>query len=476
MVAINRYQLEASVCKDSFYEFVKRFWHVIIQEEPVWNWHIEYLCERLQQAAELVFADKPREQDYIVNVPPGTTKSTITSIMYPAWIYSRMVHARVICASHTDQLVLDLSTKCRMIVESEKYQRLFPYVIIKHDQNTKGYWATTKGGMRMTATIGGKNPMGFHAHFIIVDDPIDPQKVFSAAELKTANDFMDMTVPTRRVRQDLTVTILIMQRLHQDDPTGHRLANPKLGKVCHICLPAEVSSNVKPAHLKKKYVDGLLDPIRLNEQVLDEKRAMGRFAYAGQYEQSPVPLGGGQFNIEKINFGSLPPDEEMIKVYRYWDKAGTKDAGARTAGVKMGIHKASKRIWIMDVQKGQWAAFEREIHIKTTAELDGRKVKVGVEVEPGSGGKESAEATARMLMGFNVILDKPTGDKFIRAEPFAYQVGAGNVWIPDNANWALEYLDEMKYFGPQGKFKDQIDASSGAFALMTQPIIKVGAF
>lgn len=475
MVSINRYQLAASVCKDSFFEFVKRFWPVIIQEEPVWNWHIEFLCSELQRAAELVFANKPREKDYIVNVPPGTTKSTICSIMYPAWILSRMPHARIICASHTDQLVLDLSTKSRMIVESEQYQRWFPYITLKKDQNTKGYWATSQGGMRMTATIGGKNPMGFHAHFIIVDDPIDPQKVFSAAELKVANDFMDMTVPTRRVQQDLTVTIIIMQRLHQDDPTGHRLANPALGPVRHICLPAEESSNVKPAYLKKRYVDGLLDPVRLSEKTLREKKAMGRFAYAGQYEQHPVPLGGGQFDTTKLNFGKVPPDEDFVRIFRYWDKAGTKDAGARTAGVKIGIQKHTRRIWIMNVVKGQWNPFDRENIIKQTAILDGRGVKIGVEVEPGSGGKESAESTARNLLGYTVILDRPTGDKFIRAEPIAAQVGAGNVYLPDNAEWVREYIDEMMYFGPQGKYKDQIDATSGGFHLLTA-VVKIGAF
>jgi hypothetical protein len=128
MVRIAKYNLMASLCKDSFYEFVKEFWHIVIQEKPVWNWHIKFMCDELQEAAERVFRGEPKLHDYIINIPPGTTKSTICSVMYPAWILSRMPNARIICGSHTENLCLDLSNKCRLIVQSEQYQLCFPYV------------------------------------------------------------------------------------------------------------------------------------------------------------------------------------------------------------------------------------------------------------------------------------------------------------------------------------------------------------
>lgn len=473
---LSKHNVKASLCKESFYDFVQRFWHIVIKEKPIWNWHIKVLCDALQEAAERVFKGLPKEYDYIINVPPGTTKSTICSIMFPAWIYTRMADARIICASHTENLVLDLSNKCRTLVQDDEYKRCFPEVVIKDDQNTKGYWMTSQGGFRFSATVGGKNPTGFHAHFLIVDDPIDPQKSFSEAELKVANDFMNLTIANRKVDSAVSVTLLIMQRLHQDDPTGNRMSNKDSGAVKHYCLPAEVSDRVKPGFLKAKYKDGLLDPVRLSQKVLDQKRAaMGQYGYSGQFCQNPVPVGGGMFKTSKIQFGAIP--KKFKQVVRYWDKAGTADGGAHTAGVKMGLHYDKDnmlQIWVLNVLRGQWGSYDREKMIETTAKLDGRDVIIGVEQEPGSGGKESAENTVRRLAGYRVRVNRPSGDKVLRADPFSVQVNGGNVWMPVRGEWIQDYLDEMMFF-PFSKFKDQIDASSGCFTILTMPMVRVGA-
>lgn len=400
--------------------------------------------------------------------------------MYPAWILSRMPSARIICGSHTDTLVLDLSSKTRMIVESAKYQACYGkgskrdkklQVTIRDDQNTKGYWATDKGGFRFSCTVGGKTPTGFHGHFLIVDDPIDPQKVLSEIEVKAANEWMGNVISNRKVDSRVSVLLLIMQRLHQDDPTGNRLSKKGAGKVKHICLPAEESDGVKPPELRDRYIGGLLDPIRLPLAILQEKMAgMGEFGYAGQYRQHPVPIGGGSFKTDRIKFG-LPP-QKFKRLARYWDKAGTKDGGAYTVGFLMGLDFEG-RFWILDIVRGQWEAFEREKIIRNTAIRDTRATRIGVEQEPGSGGKESAQATVRRLAGFRVQADRPTGDKTVRAEPWAYQVNAGNVYIREDAPWAQSLIEEMTYF-PVGKYKDQVDAGSGAFSMLTR-VLSIGA-
>jgi predicted phage terminase large subunit-like protein len=468
---LDKNQLIASICKDSFFEFVQEFWSELIAEKPVWNWHIKFLCDELQRAAERVFENKPKLHDLIINVPPGTTKSTICSIMFPAWALTRMPSARCICASHTESLVYDLSNKSRMIVFSEKYRLAFPYIKIRDDQNTKGYWMTEQGGFRFSCTVGGKNPMGFHAHFLIVDDPIDPEKVFSEAELENANNFMTLTLPSRTVSAEVSVQLLIMQRLHQNDPTGNRKSNKDLGPVKHVCLPAELTNDVTPRYLRSRYKDGLLDPIRLPRRILEQKKAMGQFGYAGQYLQSPIPLGGGMFNVAKLNFGS--PPRRFKRLVRYWDKAGTKDAGAFTVGVKMG-QDHDDNVWVLHVERGQWAAFEREAIIKNCAVMDGRECTIGLEQEPGSGGKESAENSARRLLGYRVKLDKVTGDKKVRAEPFAAAVGAGIVYLPQGAEWVRDYIEELRFFF-YGKYKDQVDSSSGCFNMLTKPLLRAGA-
>ena len=116
---------------------------------------------------------------------------------------------------------------------------------------------------------------------------------------------------------------------------------------------------------------------------------------------------------------------------------------------------------VADVHYGRWGALERESNIKMISEMDGYRVPIKVEQEPGSGGKESAESTIRNLAGMNILADRPSGDKSIRAEPFAAQVQGGNVWLVQSP-WNREYMTELEQF-PNGPTKDMVDASSGAF-------------
>jgi predicted phage terminase large subunit-like protein len=127
---------------------------------------------------------------------------------------------------------------------------------------------------------------------------------------------------------------------------------------------------------------------------------------------------------------------------------------------------------------GCWSALEREQEIRALAAMDRRNIKgpyeIGVEQEPGSGGKESAEATIRNLAGYSVFADRVTGSKQVRAEPFAAQVQGGNV-SPVAVDWVRDFLDEAESF-PSGRFKDQIDAAAGAFARLTsKPVYNLDA-
>jgi predicted phage terminase large subunit-like protein len=473
--------LVRSISKQSFFEFLKEFWDVIIPEDPVWNWHIEYLCNELQEVAERVFAGESKKHDLIINISPASTKSTIASVAFPAWTWTRMPTARHICGSHAFDLGMDLSRKCRDIIATEdrvdgkaSYSQCFPE--IRDDQNTKGYFANTRGGMRKSVTVGGKSPVGFHAHFLIIDDPIDPQKVLSDAEVRKANTWMNETLPSRKVDKTLTPTILIMQRLHQNDPTGNWLQKSKVSdSVKHISLPADLSEGfeVKPKYLRDNYVDDLFDPLRLPRSILKESRVLlGEFGYSGQYGQNPVPLGGGMFKVERIRIDDAPADTNIKRRVRFWDKAGTAGGGAYTVGTLLGVD-SDDRYWVLDVVRGQWDSSEREKVIQQTAEADGKTTIIGLEQEPGSGGKESAEATVRRLAGFRVRIDRPTGDKALRADPFSSQVNSNNVFLK-RADWNSDYLEELRFF-PASTYKDQVDASSGAFNILCSKRKRVGA-
>ncbi len=423
-----------------------------------------------------MFANKPKEYDLVINISPGSTKSTICSIMFPAWVWTRMPTSRIIAGSHTHSLAMDLSLKCRDLIKSDAYKRTFPIIKLREDQDTKSYFMNTKRGSRYAVSVGG-SVVGMHGHFLIIDDPLDPEKAISEAELKTANRWMAETLPTRKVDKVVVPTILIMQRLHQNDCTANMIEHIHTAqrmdggplKLKHICLPAELTDKIQPKHLSSYYKDGLMDPIRLTRGVLNENKAIaGEYGYAGQFLQWPVPLGGGMFKTLKIKIEEAAPTKWLQRI-RFWDKAGTAGGkGAFTVGLLMGKDR-NKRFWILDVVRGRFGTAEREAKIKQTAMADGREIIIGVEQEPGSGGKESAENTVKNLAGWRVRIDKPSGSdssKEARADPFSVQVNNNNVSMK-RADWNVDYLSELSFF-PYSKYKDQVDASSGAFNIMNK--------
>ena len=467
-MVVSKVRFEASLCRDSFFDFVQRFWGEIIPEPPVWNWHIAYLCEELQKMAERVFERRPKLYDLVINISPGTTKSTICSIMFPAWCWTRDPTIHIICGSYAFPLGLYLGALSRRVIQSDKYLELFPEIGLIEE--VKSLLTNGAGGQRITTSTGG-SITGMHGHLIIVDDPINPKEAVSKTMLRTANDWFDHTLMTRKIDRAVTPTILIMQRLHQSDPSGHMLEKAKGKGIRHICLPAVVSKKVHPEALKEQYLGGLFDPERLSAKILVEaERELGQYAFAGQFMQDPIPEGGGMFRVDMLRIeGSV---SRLTNVVRYWDKAGTHGGGAYTVGVKMGVD-IDKRFVVMDVTRGQWEAAARERIILQTAVMDGKGVLVFVEQEPGSGGKESAQATVKNLAGFRVRMDRPTGDKETRADPFAVQVNGGNVTVL-NRPWLKDYLEELRFF-PLGTHKDQVDASSGAFAMLTRRVLVLGA-
>lgn len=404
----------------------------------------------------------------------------LVSVMFPVWCWTKWYWMKFITGSYSDALALESAEKSRDIMRSDKFRTLYPDITIKEDKDTKSNYRIAKilrnergraiktvfGGGRYSTSVGG-TITGFHGHINIWDDPINPKQAASEQQLLNANNWVDQSASTRKADKAVTVTLMIMQRLHQDDPSGHTLAKADK-KIKHICLPGEIRNfkpYLNPPELEKYYVDDLLDPARLNWDTLKEMEAdLGQYGFAGQVGQHPVPPGGGMFKVEHFQIiQQLPNEIHQVQTLRYWDKAGSTNTGCFTVGVKM-MKLKNNQIVILDVKRGQWAAEKREQIIKETAIADGGKVHVWLEQEPGSGGLESAQATIRNLSGFMVFKDKPNGqdgDKIRRADPYSVQVNNGNVLLLQGL-WNKEFIEEHRFF-PFGKYKDQVDASAAGF-------------
>jgi hypothetical protein len=220
--------------------------------------------------------------------------------MFPAWLWTQDATIRIITNSYSSGLSIEHAVKSRDIITSDKYRRLFPNIVLRRDKSAKLSYENTATGARYTTSTGG-TIMGKHAHIIINDDPLNPTQAVSDADRGAANEHTK-TLSNRKVDKANTPTITIMQRLHEMDVTGYLLSR-KSEKIKHICLPAELSDNVKPASLRGSYIDGLLDPVRLSPDVLAEQKTdLGSLGYAGQYEQRPVAAGGNIIKNEWFKY------------------------------------------------------------------------------------------------------------------------------------------------------------------------------
>jgi predicted phage terminase large subunit-like protein len=382
-----------------------------------------------------------------------------------AWLAGKQPELKTIFASYGDELGVAVNMGLQRIMTSERYVAVFGHRLGEsgsrwaRNSNTLEY-ANHRGSFYNT-TVGGQIT-GKGLDIGIVDDPIKGRAEANSKAVrdKTWDWFTDDFL-TRF--SDSAGLLMIMTRWHVDDPVGRfkeRFPDAKI-----LRYPAIAEEDEK----NRLKGEALFPQHKSVTFLLERKRAMTEGSWQSEYQQNPIIVGGGIFPIDKLTTVPIWDHGGIKKSVRYWDKAATvKDDAAYTSGVLMHL-MSDNRFVIEHVARGRWSAMDRERIIKEWAERDKKMLRgpyeVGVEQEPGSGGKESAEATIRNLIGFRCFADRVTGSKEMRAEPFAAQVQGGNVRLVAG-NWHYAYLDELESF-PNGKFKDQVDASSGAFARLT---------
>jgi predicted phage terminase large subunit-like protein len=298
---------------------------------------------------------------------------------------------------------------------------------------------------------------GLELHLGVIDDPIKGRE--EARRLNARNKAWDWFADDflSRFAKDAAL-LVVMTRWDVDDVLGRYME--RFPELRMLSYPAIAEHD----ELFRRKGEPLFPELKPLDFLLDRKKLLTQPSWESIYQQHPIVVGGGQFPIEKMRVLPYFDQSKITHTIRYWDKAATdSEDAAFTAGVLM--HAMSDGSFVIShVARGQWTALEREQRIRTWTEADAAQFKnyeVYVEQEPGSGGKESAEATVRHLAGYRVYADKVTGHKEVRAEPLAAQVQGGNVHLVAG-EWVSAYLDELDVF-PSGKWKDQVDASSGAF-------------
>ena len=186
------------------------------------------------------------------------------------------------------------------------------------------------------------------------------------------------------------------------------------------------------------------------------------------------PAGGLIFKRSQVNIIEAEPTD-LLWVVRAWDIAATEkkeksDDPDFTAGVLMGKRKNGRYV-VLDVINQQVGAADVEHLIKNTAVADrakyGRLVTIRLPQDPGGAGKIVATDWVRKLAGFAVKVERVTGSKITRANPFAAQWPVGNVDVLA-ADWNDAYFKQLEFF-PEGKHDDMVDASSDSFNELANP-------
>ena len=285
------------LCKRSFYYFFCEFWSVIESDQLFINWHIPYLCGLIQEIGEGVIRGEKVNEDLVVNICPGTSKSTIVSIMLPAWLWIRKPDCVTLCNTISSTNATKFSLKFRDIVTSEKYQKLFPYIKIRQDSTAFMRIQNTSGGARRQYTTKS-SITGDHGHIRLDDDQMDFQSARSDAEVERCIDGFK-AYSTRAKKNAYVPYILVMQRLSNQDTSTYVFE--KMPNIKKIVLPAWDNGKIFPIELKENYINGLLNPNHISKEKLEkEKLKLGDLQYLSEYGQDCETSEGYLYNIQKV--------------------------------------------------------------------------------------------------------------------------------------------------------------------------------
>lgn len=300
-----------AICRENLEAFTCRAFRIIEPGNPFeYNWHISCIAEHLQAVYD------GEIKDLIINVSPRTLKSVQVAQIYPAWVMGKDPSHQIIGASYAHSLAERNVMKARQIIESELYKELFPKTKISKDQNQKDYFTTTMNGQYKGTGIGG-TITGFGCNTLLVDDALNPKESVSDTIRQGTNDEIRSTLFSRFNDYNKRRFIMIMQRLHDDDPTGNLL---KDGGYHLLKLPAKAHKDIE-IYLKDRswsMKEGDYLTPRLDKEALDKLRTdLGEYHFAGQYMQEPVPVGGGELRPEWVQFynpGGIKPTEMNIVI------------------------------------------------------------------------------------------------------------------------------------------------------------------
>lgn len=430
-------------------------------------------------------------ENLMILTPPQHGKSVTVSNVLPAFGLGKLPNLRILMASYGADLSTDNSREVRNIVLGSKFQAVFGKygagdepVQLSSDSRATSKWdlaAPHRGGMIATG-VGGSFA-GRAKGLVLLDDLIKDHR--EAESQGVRDDVWDWlrSVVIQRAR----AMVLVMTHWHPDDPAGRfmrlMVQNPKAKQWTIIALPGFALDASEYATSKEeqqqKMLDGVFLPMKdplgrepgevlcpaiMNrEEMLKVKETSDDYFFSALFQQLPYPKQGQKYKrdwFKKVT--KIPEGVTILHVVRYWDKANS-SGGDYTVGVLM-AYCSDGFFYILDIVRLRATAYERDQKMRKTTEADRElygKVYIWHQQDPGAAGKDSAEATNRLLAGFPVKFEPVSGDKEDRSDALESAFQGGMV-IMIQAAWNDPFVEECIAF-PRGRYDDQVDAASSAY-------------
>ena len=407
--------------------------------------HHELLIEKLDDVTE------GRCDRLMVQMPPGSAKSTYGSILFPAYFLSRHKTAQIIATAHTASLADYFGRHVRKAI-AEHGEWLG--VTLAKESRASAKFTLEEGGEYFPAGVRGPIT-GRRADLIIIDDPV---KSWAEAESRASRDAL-----YDWYRAELSARlkpggrlVLIMTRWHEDDLAGRLMAGDPAWE--NLRLPAIAESGDAMGRavgevLWPEWQDGAA--------VLRRRQEVGERAFSAMYQQRPRPPDAALFKVEAIRILAQAP--EVLRTVRAWDLAATLPGAGRnpdyTVGLKLGL-VAGGDLMVLDVIRFQGSPAQVEARIHAAAKADGVGTIVALPQDPGQAGAAQVAMLKRSLSGYQVVSSPETGAKVLRAMPAATQVDGGKVALLA-APWNENFISEIREF-PDSAKDDQVDAFARA--------------
>src|SRR5437899_8151976 len=461
-------ELDVILRSDLGYFAERCFYDLNPQAAFLTNWHLEVI------AAKLTAVRGGKIRRLIINLPPRHLKSLLASIAFPAWCLGHDPSAQILCVSYAQDLASKLARDCRSIMMSPWYRRIFPTRLAPHRQAVQEF-ITTRQGYRLATSTGGVLT-GRGADLILIDDPLKPEEALSEARRRATNDWYANTLYSRLNDKRCGAIVIIMQRLHEDDLVGHVLRQEPWEVVCFPAIAEaaevhEIETIWGPRCFARRQGDAL-HPEREPLDTLDRiRRTVGEYNFAGQYQQTPAPLGGGLVKAAWFKrYGEKERSESFERVVQSWDTANkATELSDFSVCTTWGVR--GKNLYLLGLlrQRLEYPALKRAVR----EQRDRFAASVVLIEDKASGTQLIQELIADGCYG--VTRYQPTTDKIMRLHAQTAMIENGFVYIPETAPWLAEYLHEMTVF-PNGKHDDQVDSTAQFLDWVNKPMPSQGIF